>query len=97
MFIRALGCLRLSLVLLCSLPTVRARVKIRESVSNSVRTRVDFYSSDREIEIRLCVAVALESHKGEPSLKPSRGERFFGDAAVTLCSSEVLLIAFYQP
>lgn len=75
MFIRAFGCLRLSLVLLCSLPTIQAQVKIRESVSNSVRTRVDFYSSDREIEIRLCIAVALESHKGEPSLTPSRRER----------------------
>lgn len=79
MFIRAFGCLRLSLVLLCSLPTIQAQVKIRESVSNSVWTRVDFYSSDRDRNQTLHCRCIRESQRRTLSYTQQRwagGERF---------------------
>lgn len=62
---------------------IQAQVRIHESVSNSVSSLVDFYSSDTETQ-----AFELESCKGAPppsytQLRWTRGF-FFGDAAATL-------------
>lgn len=74
MFNRACDYLPLSSVLLCRPPTIQAKVKIHDSVYNSVTAKVDFYSLDREAETLHCSCIR-QSQRSTQLLTPSRGEQ----------------------